>query len=89
MEREEFDLTIAELLQSCIDNLEDLAAHTSQPEMLAGLMRQCREEKDYEGLFMVQCRIAETVLWESEHHDRWVACLEAVREAWIEAEGED
>lgn len=85
MEREEFDLTVGELLQACIDNLEDLAAHTSEPEMLAQLIQQCVDEKDYEGLFVIRCRVAETELWELEHHNRWVACLKAVRKAWYES----
>lgn len=89
MEREDFDLTIGELLQSCIDNLEDLHAHTAEPEMLAQLMEKCREERDFEGMFMIHCRIAETELWEIEHHNRWVACLEAVKQAWHAVEGED
>lgn len=89
IDREEFDMTIGEMLQSCIDHLQDLHAHTSEPALLTDLMQQCRENRDYEGLFLVQCRIAETVLWETEHHNRWIACLEAVKKAWIEAEGED
>lgn len=89
IDREEFDMSIGEMLQACIDNLIDLRAHTSEPSMLSELMQQCREQKDYEGLFLVQCRIAESVLWEISHYNRWVACLEAVRNAWHEAEGDD
>ena len=28
----------------------------------------------------------ETALWETEHNARWLACLEAVQEAWQEHE---
>jgi len=82
MEREEFDLSVPELLQACIDNLSDLAEHTGNPELLKTMMAQCREKQDWQGLFMLQCRVAETVLWETEHNARWLANLEAVRDAW-------
>ncbi len=89
IDREEFDMSIREMLQGCIDNLTDLHAHTCEPEALTALMTACREKRDYEGLFLVQCRIAETALWDTEHTNRWLACLEAVKAAWATAEGDD
>ncbi len=89
IDREEFDMSIGEMLQSCIDHLTDLYGHTCDPAMLVELMEQSKAEKDFEGLFLVQCRIAETELWEMEHKNRWIACLETVKKAWHEAEGED
>ncbi len=89
IDQEEFDMTIGEMLQGCIDNLQDLYGHTCEPEALTALMETCRAERDYEGLFLVQSRIAETALWETEHTNRWLACLEAVHAAWTAAEGDN
>jgi len=82
LEREDFDQSITEILQGCIDNLHDLTDHLSDSEFLRKMLAECREKQDWEGLFVLQCRVAETVLWETEHHARWLANLEAVLEAW-------
>lgn len=82
MEREEFDLSVSELLQACIDNLNDLTDQTEEPETLQAQMAQCREKQDWQSLFTLQCRVAESVLWETEHKALWLANLEAVRDAW-------
>lgn len=89
LDREEFDMTIGEMLDACIDNLNDLAEETRDPAVLQEEMQRCRETKDYTELFRLYCRVAETALWEMAHSHRWIACLESVREAWMEAEGEE
>lgn len=89
LEREEFDMTIGEMLQSAIDNLTELGEETADPASLQEQMRACREAKDYTELFGLYLRIAETVLWETNHNHRWIACLESVLAAWTEVEGED
>lgn len=85
MQESDFDQTMPELLQGCIDHLRDIAAHTAQPEALSELMDICREKKDFQGLFMVQCRIAETLLWDMARQDLWLANLESTLHAWQEA----
>lgn len=82
MENEDFEYTVEELLQACIDNLHDLTDHMSDPDFLRAMMAQCIERRDWEGLFVLQCRVAESALWETEHKARWLATLEAVLEAW-------
>lgn len=83
--QEDSELTIAELLEICKAHLQDVADHTADPDMLRAMMAQCRENKDYEGLFVLQCRIAEAALWETDHNSLWLANLTAVAEAWEQA----
>ena len=87
LEREDFDMTIGGILRGCIDNLTDLAEDTADAEALTATMLQLRQEKDYEGLFNLYCRLIEAELWEIEHVDRHLACLQAVYDAWVETEG--
>ena len=89
LEREDFDLSIGGLLQSCIDNLTDLSEDVADAEALAAEMQQYRAEKDYESLFNLYLRLIEAELWEIEHVDRHLACLEAAYDAWVAEEGED
>lgn len=86
LEREDFDMDIGELLTACIDNLTALAAETADAAALAEHLHRCREEKDYTELLRLYLRIAESILWESVHIDRWVANLRTDREAWQAAE---
>jgi len=88
-EREDFDMTIGEMLTACIDNLTALGEETANPEALQEEIQQLRAEKDYTALFALYLSIAETALWETAHNHRWIACLESVLEAWTAAEGED
>ena len=82
LEREDFDLSIDELLTACIDNLTALDAETADAAALAAQLQRCREERDFTELLRLYLRIAETALWESAHIDRWLANLTADREAW-------
>lgn len=87
LESEDFDLTIGSILRGCIENLEELNADVSDAEALAADMQQFRQEKDYESLFHLYLRIIEAELWDIQHVDRHLACLEAAYDAWVEAEG--
>ena len=82
LEREDSDLTVDMLLEGCMDNLRDIADHAADPQLLQDMMEQCRQKRDYQGLFMLQCHVAESALWETEHNARWLATLETVRQAW-------
>jgi hypothetical protein len=82
MRQSDFDMTIPELLRGCIDHLNDVMAHTNQPDELRRLMDECAERKDYQGLFVVQCQVAETVLWDCTHVDLWLANLESILREW-------
>lgn len=83
LEREDFDMSIAELLESCVENLEYLG-NTS--DITHESLLDARDQKDFALLFEMIARIGETALWETEHNARWIACLEAVQEAWQEAD---
>lgn len=79
LEREDFDLSMEELLESCMDNLrrvEDVSDVTA--ETLAATARA----KDFMALFEMQARVAETALWETEHNAKWLANLEVILDAW-------
>ena len=89
LEREDFDLTIGGILRGCIENLENLQEDVADQEALIADMQNFRQEKDYESLFTLYLRLIEAELWEIQHVDRHLACLEAVYDAWVEEEGED
>lgn len=89
LEREEFDMTVAQMLRACIDNLTRLGEATADSAALQERMRRCREEKDFTELFRIYLLVAETVLWETRHNHRWLACLTSVLEAWTATEGEN
>lgn len=84
LEREDFDMSIGELLESCVENLEYLGdtSDITHESLIAA-----RDAKDFTLLFEMIARIGETALWETEHNARWLACLESVQEAWQEHEG--
>ena len=89
LEKEDFDLTIGGMLRGCLENLEALAEDVSDAEAVAADMQSMRQEKDFEGLFHLYLRLIEAELWDIQHVDRHLACLEAVYDAWVDAEGED
>lgn len=97
LEREDFDMSIDELLTACIDNLTALDRETGDAGALTARLHRCREEKDFTELLRLYLRIAETALWETRHVDRWLANLTADRDAWrarnvvdaVETAGED
>ena len=89
LEREDFDLTIGGILRGCMENLESLDEDVSDAEALAADMQTFRQEKDYESLFHLYMRLIEAELWDIQHVDRHLACLEATYDAWVDAEGED
>ena len=89
LEREDFDLTIGGILQGCIENLESLQEDVSDAEALMSDMQTFRQEKDYESLFNLYLRLIEAELWDIQHVDRHLACLEATYNAWVEEEGEE
>lgn len=79
LEREDCDLTIDELLESCADNLRQLEDVSDVTEES---LRAAYEQKDFALLFEMQARVAETCLWETEHNARWLAGIESVQQAW-------
>ena len=82
LDREDFDMSIDELLTACIENITALDRDTADPDALAAQLQRFREEKDFTGLLRLYLRIAEAELWESAHVDRWLANLISDREAW-------
>lgn len=87
LEREDFDMTIGGILRGCLDNLEALSEDLADAEALSADMLQLRQERDFESLFQLYMRIIEGELWDIQHVDRHLACLEAAYDAWVDAEG--
>ena len=82
LEREESDMTIEELLRSCMDNLNAIALEVEDGQALYASMMASLEKRDYVGVLEMQHLVAESVLWETEHNAKWLACLETVLDAW-------
>lgn len=89
LEREDFDLTIGGILCGCMENLEMLAEDVGDADAVTEDMHALRQEKDFEGLFHLYLRLIEAELWDLQHVDRHLACLEAAYDAWVDAEGEE
>lgn len=88
LEREEFDLTMGELLARCISHLTELDAQTCDAAALTAAMQQMRAEKDYDGLFRLYLLLIEAELWDVEHVDRHLACLQSLNTAWQAVEAD-
>lgn len=88
LEREEFDLTMGELLANCIAHLTALDAQTCDTAALTADMQQMRAVKDYDGLFHLYLLLIEAELWDIEHVDRHLACLQSLNTAWQAVEAD-
>ena len=88
-EREEFDMTVAETLQACIDNLTELGDMTADPDAMAEEISRCREEKDFDALTDLYLLTASSVLWETAHNALWIANLKAAMARWQTDVGDD
>ena len=88
-EREEFDMTVAETLQACIDNLTELGDMTADPDAMAEEISRCREEKDFDVLTDLYLLTASSVLWETAHNALWIANLKAAMARWQTDVGDD
>lgn len=82
LEREEFDLSMGELLANCISHLTALDAQTRGTAEMSADMQRMRAEKDYDGLFRLYLLLIEAELWDIEHVDRHLACLQSLNAAW-------
>ncbi len=88
LEREEFDLTMGELLTRCISHLSMLESQTRDVAAMTASMQQMRTAKDYDGLFHLYLLLIEAELWDIEHVDRHLACLQSLNTAWQAVEDE-
>lgn len=88
LEREEFDLTMGELLANCIAHLTALDTQTCDTVALTADMQQMRAVKDYDGLFHLYLLLIEAELWDIEHVDRHLACLQSLNTAWQAVEAD-
>lgn len=82
LDREDFGMSIDELLESCMAVLTETAEAVSDPSALTESMRAAIEQRDFQQLLRCQVSVAESVLWQTEHNNKWLANLEAIRTAW-------
>lgn len=82
--REDFDMTVDELLESCANNLKMIAETLQDPQMVRQNLKTALENKDFYAFADLEHMVAESVLWETEHNARWLACIDAVRALWQE-----
>ncbi len=82
MREEEYDTDIPTLLAGCVENLESIAADNADPEALGAALRDAMGARDFPRVLNILCTLAEAALWETQHNARWLACLNALREAW-------
>ncbi len=82
LEEEEYDMTVRDLLTSCESNLIRTAEAAADGASLEAAMRNAREAGRFDLLTDCQYTVAEAVLWETVHNAKWLACLNAVIEAW-------
>lgn len=82
MEAEDCGMTVTELLESCMDLLEDIASAVADPAALTARLREAVQQRDFQTLLSLQVQVAESVLWQTEHNHKWLANLKAVLEAW-------
>lgn len=85
LDAEDFGMTIDELLESCVQVLEDTADAVADPAMIREGLHEAVARRDYQRLLSIQVSVAESVLWQTEHNHKWLANLQAVRDAWAEA----
>lgn len=88
MEREEFDLSVGEMLARSINHLSMLEAQTRDAAAMSATMQQMRAVKDYDGLFHLYLLLIEAELWDIEHVDRHLACLQSLHAAWQAVEAQ-
>lgn len=86
MAREEWEQTIPELLQNCMDNLHAVEEHS---HVTGEQLAQCLEVRDFNGLFALQSALADAYLWDVDRSVKYQAILQGCLEAWNKAETED
>ena len=76
--REEYDLDILDLLQSCRSNLEAVTLGVEDQAALENALSACRVRHDPIRFTELCYTVAESVLWEIEHNARWYATLDSI-----------
>lgn len=82
MEQEGCEVTVEELLESCEDNLRELGRAVEDQAQLAAALEEAARAGNWREYLACEIHVAESALWETEHNQKWLAQLEAVRAAW-------
>lgn len=82
LEEEEYDAGIEEILLSCKHLIQSLMMTEEDAAELKTAMAACMARGDFERLYEFEYAIVESVLWETEHHNKYLACLDTVLDAW-------
>ena len=78
LEDEEDELTVPDLLEDCGHFLGRLRANVADAGELRELLAQAVQNRDYQTLFQLQCRLAQAALWEADRAEHWQQCLESL-----------
>lgn len=84
MAREDWDQSIPELLESCMENLRRME---QAGRVTAGAMDDCLARRDYLGCLERQAALADTFLWDVARNARNLAVLRQDLDAWNAAHG--
>ena len=85
LEQEDWAQSVTELLQSCMDNLREIAL---RGQVTDDMLNACLEHQDYEGFFALESAVADACLWDAPREKKYSAILSECMRAWCEAEGE-
>ena len=77
----EMDWTIDEVIRDCEANLRRVMEGVQDPEALARTMDEALQARDFETLLAARMAIAEAVLWDTEHAQKWLAALRTLANA--------
>lgn len=83
-EDEDFEMTVGEMLDACVENLTELQEFAQAAEENRQEIETCRQEKDFQGLFYFFGKAAETRLWDIDHAEEHIAQVESLKETWGE-----
>ena len=77
----ELDWTIDEVIRDSEANLHRVMEAAQDPEALARAMDEALQMRDFDALLAARMAIAEAVLWDTEHAQKWLAALRTLANA--------
>lgn len=84
MAREDWDQSVPELLESCMENLRSVEAAGN---VTAAMLEECLARQDYALFLERQAALADTLLWDTARNARYLAVLRQDLDAWRAAHG--
>ncbi len=82
MVQEDWAQSIGELLQSCVDNLQEVSI---RGQVTDDMLNTCLKNQDYEGFFALEYAVADAFLWDAAREKKYAAILAECIRVWNEA----